>query len=45
MEQLLILKKLLEEAEKGDEFGIKPDLTKREIEALTWAIIQIESKI
>ena len=45
MEQLLILKKLLEEAEKSDEFGVKPDLTKTEIKALNWAINQIESNI
>lgn len=44
MEQLSILKNLLEEAKKGDEFGIKPDLTRTEIEALKWAIKQIESK-
>lgn len=45
MENIDILKKLLYEAQHGDENGIRPDLTQDEIDSIKWAIGKIETII
>jgi hypothetical protein len=41
-EHLEVLKNLLKEAKNGDEHGVKPDITDKEIQAIQWVINKIE---
>lgn len=41
-EHIATLKKLLKEAEHGDEHGIRPDITDSEVKAIEWAIQNLE---
>ncbi len=38
-----VLEKLLKEVKYGDEYGMKPDLTDDEIEAVEWAINKLKN--